>query len=264
MVPSALKRDILRICQALYAKDYVSAMDGNVSARLPGGHILATRTMVHKGFITEDDLVVVDLSGRKVSGRGDPTSEMSLHLAAYRNRPEIGAVVHAHPPTAVAFTIAGESLAQCVLPEVVLTLGEIHTVPYETTGTAALADAVGAVLKTYDAVMMDRHGAVCVGQDLLDAFGKLEKVEHTAMITHRARLLGNVKTLPETEIARLHALGAKYRTTDIPVPCQRCSGCPNPAPWQSRPAFQVGRLTASPLKYTAPPPPGGGGGNHGS
>ena len=252
MTPSGLKKDIVRICHALAAKDYVSAMDGNVSARLPDGNVLATRTMVHKAFITEDDLVVVDLEGKKVSGRGQPTSEMSLHLAAYKHRPEVMAVVHAHPPTAVAFTIAGESLAHCVLPEVVLTLGQIHTVPYETTGTHALSIAVGEILKTYDAVMMDRHGAVCVGVDLIDAFGKLEKVEHTAMITHRARQLGNVKSLPEEEVARLHALGAKYRTTDIPLPCQGCSGCSNPAPWQSRPAFKVGRLTASPLKNIHP------------
>lgn len=252
MVPRELKQQMVRICHLLHAKDYVSAMDGNVSARLPDGNILATRTMLHKGFATEDDLVIVDLGGRKVGGRGEPTSEMALHLAAYRRRPEVKAVVHAHPPTAIAFTIAGESLARCVLPEVVLTLGEIHTVPYATTGTQALADAVGEVLATWDAVMMDRHGAVCVGVDLIDAFGKLEKVEHTAMITQRARQLGNVKELPEAEIARLHSLGAKYRTTDVPVPCQGCSGCPNPAPWQAKPAFEVARMTAAPLRNQHP------------
>lgn len=247
-----LKRQIVKICHLLHQKDYVSAMDGNVSVRLPDGLILATRTMVHKGFVTEDDLVVVDMKGKKISGRGEPTSEMALHLAAYTRRPEIKAVVHAHPPMAVAFTIAGETLARCVLPEVVLTLGEIHTVPYATTGTRDLAESVGNVLATYDAVMMDRHGAVCVGLDLIDAFGKLEKVEHTAIITHAARQLGNVKELGHDEITRLHSLGAKYRTTDIPVPCQGCSGCPNPVPWQGLPDFTMGRITAKPIRNLHP------------
>ena len=249
MIPRALSDRLIRICHLLHEKDYVSAMDGNVSARLPNGRILTTRTMVHKGFATPEDLVVVDLDGKKVRGNGQPTSEIHMHLAAYRARPEINAVVHAHPPTAIAFTIAGETLAQCVLPEVVLTLGEIHTVPYVTTGTKALAEAVGAYLTTYDAVVLDRHGAVTVGLDLIDAFGKMEKVEHTAMITAAARQLGNVKHLPPQEIEKLHTLGKKYRTTDLPLPCQSCTGCPTPAPWERAPLFQVGRITERPLKH---------------
>ena len=110
-----------------------------------------------------------------------------MHLACYRARPDIKAVVHAHPPLSVAFTIADVSMARCVLPEVVLTLGVVPTLRYETTGTDALASRVGDAILNHDAILMDRHGAVCVGKGLLEAFCNLETMEHTALITKTAR-----------------------------------------------------------------------------
>jgi L-fuculose-phosphate aldolase len=241
-----LKRQIVRICHLLAEKDYVSAMDGNVSARLPDGTFLATPTMIHKGFVTEDDLVIIDDRGRKLQGPPgrQPTSELFMHLAAYKCRPDVQAVVHAHPPTAIAFTLAGETLARCVLPEVVLTLGKIPTAPYETTGTHALAHAIGELMATHDAVMMDRHGAICVGSDLIDAYGKLEKVEHTAMITWKARMLGRVRELECAEVEKLREMGRKYSSRGTPPPaCEGCGGCPTRTPWQEKPLFTVGRLS---------------------
>ena len=140
-------------------------------------------------------------------GEGDPTSEMAMHLACYDARPDIQAVVHAHPPISVAFTIAGVSMARCVLPEVVLTMGVIPTLDYRTTGTPDLASVVGQNIHDHDAVLMDRHGAVCVGRDLMEAFCRLETMEHTALITKTARDMGKVKELPPDEAVRLRAMG---------------------------------------------------------
>ncbi len=246
----------------------VAALDGNVSVRLEGDRVLCTRTMVNKGFVTEDDLVIIDMSGKKVSGSGEPTSEMAMHLAAYKTRRDVQAVVHAHPPTAVAFTIAGVSLARCVLPEVVMTLHAIPTVPYRTTGTYDLADGLVEPLKRFDVVMMDRHGAVCVGPDLMTAWFNMEKLEHAAEITLKAHTLGKVQELPEEEVVRLKKLGEKYGVPGIKEhlekaghgsgaasekklapQCVGCTGCNNPsehgigAPVNLR----IGRLTSRPM-----------------
>lgn len=249
-----LKKLLIRVCHLLAEKDYVSAMDGNVTARLPDGTFLSTPTMIHKAFITEEDLIIVDAQGQKLQGppTRHPTSELFMHLACYQARPEMNAVVHAHPPTAIAFTIAGESLAHCVLPEVVLTLGRIPTAPYQTTGTRELAGVVGNLARTHDAILMDRHGVIALGTDLIDAFGKLEKVEHTAMITHKARALGKVLELDCNEVDRLRQLGQKYSSNgQLPPICESCGGCPSRAPWQEAPAFRVGRLTTEGDKTTS-------------
>jgi len=225
-------------------------MDGNLSARLTDQLILCTRASCHKGLLTDDDLVIVDLNGAKVRGSGSPTSEVALHLACYRARPDVEAIIHAHPPTCIAHTVAGVSMAQCVLPEVVLTLGQIPTLDYERTGTDALAAKVGEAITSHDAVMMDRHGAVCVGRDLLTAFCNLETMEHTAKILLAARQLGAVQTLPTEEARALRTLGlARYGGPPdaLPPHCRGCSGCgrPTEAGLGAKAGFTVARLQAS-------------------
>jgi ribulose-5-phosphate 4-epimerase/fuculose-1-phosphate aldolase len=218
-------------------------MDGNLSVRLSSGHILCTKAGCHKGFLTDDDLVVIDENGRQLRGSGRPTSEMAMHMACYRARPDIRAVVHAHPPISIAFTIANVSMARCVLPEVVLTLGVVPTLEYETTGTDALASKVGDAILNHDAILMDRHGAVCVGKDLLEAFCRLETMEHTALITKTARDLGMVKELDPQEAIKLRSMGLKRYggppesvakvdepCADLPTVCTGCTGCSNPKP----------------------------------
>lgn len=244
--PHILRQHMIRICHLLAEKDYVSAMDGNVSARLSTNTFLATPTKVHKGFITEDELLVVDAHGKKLEGRPDkaPTSEIFMHLAIYARRPDVQAVVHAHPPTAIAMTLAGETLARCVLPEIVLTLGQIPTAEYYTTGSLELAERVGELMTTYDALLLDRHGAICAGSDLVDAFGKMEKVEHTAMITHRARMLGRVRELDCDEVSRLRRIGIKYSSKgQVPPICEGCEACSSHTPWAEQPFFPVGRVS---------------------
>ena len=225
-------------------------MDGNLSARLTDQLILCTRAGCHKGLLVDDDLVVIDISGNRVRGIGPPTSEMALHLACYRSRPDVEAIVHAHPPTAIAHTVAGVSMAQCVLPEVVLTLGSIPTLPYERTGTDTLAAQVGEAMIEHDAVMMDRHGAVCVGKDLLTAFCNLETLEHTAKILLAARQLGEVQQLDSAEAASLRKMGLqRYGGPPAvqPAHCAKCSGCgrPSQSGLGNRAGFTVARLSAA-------------------
>jgi len=165
-----LRRQILQFSHLCYHQGLLVGLDGNLSARIADDLILCTQAGCHKGLLTDDQLVVIGLDGQKVRGRGRPTSEMAMHLACYRARPDVEAIVHAHPPTAVAFTVAGVSLARCALPEVVLTLGTVPTLDYRTTGTDALATLVGDAIELHDAVLLDHHGAVCVGTSVLDAF----------------------------------------------------------------------------------------------
>lgn len=238
-----LRQEIIKFSHLCYERHLLVAMDGNLSVMLPSGEILATKAGCHKGFLTDDDLVVVDRKGRKLRGSGSPTSEMGMHLACYDERPDVRAVVHTHPPISIAFTIAGVSMARCVLPEVVLTLGTVPTVTYATTGTTDLANLVRQSIREHDAILMDRHGAVCVGRSLLEAFCRLETMEHTALITKTARDLGGVRELPPEEAERLRSLGLKryggpptavakadQPGADLPPACLSCTGCNHPKP----------------------------------
>jgi L-fuculose-phosphate aldolase len=205
----ALRKTLIRLSHLLYERNYLVAMDGNVSARLPDGNVLCSRAGCHKGFLEDRDLVVVDMKGRLVHGAGSPTSEIFMHLACYEERRDVHSVLHAHPPHAIAFTLADHSLERLVLPEVVLTIGTVPTIPYATTGTHDLANSLRPYVRERDVVMMDRHGAVALGRDPTDAFCKLETLEHTARIIVLARALGGVKELPADESIRLRSMGLR-------------------------------------------------------
>lgn len=203
-----LRREMIRICRYLARQNLVTATDGNLSAR-QGDRILVTPSGVNKLWLRAEELLWVDLQGRSLSGTGEPTSEILLHLEAYRVRPDIKAVIHAHPPLATALTLAGISLLEPYLPEVVLTLGGIPTAPYATTGTPALAAAVRDLLPYYDAILLEQHGALTLGQDLKDAYNKMAKVEQAALTVLAAHLLGQARTLPAEEATRLLHLGIR-------------------------------------------------------
>lgn len=258
-----LRQQIIKFSHLTYERHLLVAMDGNLSTLLPSGDVLCTKAGCHKGFLTDDDLVVVDRSGRKVRGNGKPTSEMSMHLACYDERPDVRAVVHTHPPISIAFSIAGVSMARCVLPEVVLTLGTVPTVEYATTGTTTLADRIRPYIRHHDAILMDRHGAVCVGTDLMEAFCRLETMEHTALITKTARDLGFVRELPPDEAVKLRSMGLKRYGgppsavaradepgADLPDACLSCSGCSNPDPSGIAPRsdMRMARVASKPLQ----------------
>ncbi|MFK7927966.1 MAG: class II aldolase/adducin family protein [Myxococcota bacterium] len=206
---TALRRTMVDLCHRLHAQGLLVALDGNLSARLPSGHILCTKAGTHKAFVQDTDLVVTDAEGQWLRGLGKPTSELALHLACYKSRPDINAIIHAHPPSAIACTLAGVDLDRPLLPEVVLTLGTVPTVPYATTGSKALALATAAVAVHRDGILLDKHGAVALGTTLIDAFCHLETIEQLARITLDASALGPVPSLPHSEAVRLRSAGLK-------------------------------------------------------
>ncbi len=205
----ALREQLVRVCRQLYAKELIVATDGNVSARLGRDHFLTTPSGVCKGDLEPDMLVVVDAEGQRVRGALKPSSEFGMHLAIYRVRPDISAVVHAHPPTATAFSVAGVSLEPPILTEVVLTVGSIPTTPYATPGTPDVGEAVRAVAATHDAFILDHHGAVTVGRSLAEAFHRMETVEQTAKVHLMAHQLGGIRPLSGTQVEALEEIRRK-------------------------------------------------------
>jgi len=218
---AALAQQICDVMRMMYEHEFVVANDGNVSCRLPNGNILVTASGVLKGYMTPDQVIECDATGRALDGRR-VTTEVKMHVAAYQARPDIRAVVHGHPIFAVAFSLAGISLAECVIPEIIVTMGTIPTAPYATPSTYDLPESLVAFLARGDAVIMERHGVVCVGSDLIDAYKKLEMVEHTAKITHAARTLGVVRPLPPPDVK---ALLDTRKSLGIYTRNNLCEGC---------------------------------------
>ena len=199
----ALRRDIVRVCRRLYERGLIVAGEGNVSARLEDGSIIVTPSGVPKIDVGDDDLVVVDRTGKRVAGSGRPSSELGMHLRIYQLRHDVGAVVHAHPPVATAFAVAGEDLMTPVLPEILVQIGGVPLVPYATPGSPALADAIEPFLPLHDAFLMANHGATSYGSTLSVAHQRMESLEHAARIVSHARALGHVSTLTGAERDRL-------------------------------------------------------------
>jgi L-fuculose-phosphate aldolase len=221
-----LRADIVEIGRRLWVRGYTASNDGNISARLDGGRLLMTPASVCKGFMTPEMLVVTDLEGRVLSaapGR-KPSSEMLMHLVAYRHRPDVGAVVHAHPPTATGFAVAGIALDRAVLAEVVTTLGSIPLADYGTPSTQELASTVEPFVKAHDALLLANHGALALGKDVFAAYYKMETIEHFAGISLVARLLGREHLLSRDEVERLQGLRGTYGIA-APAPI-----CPDPPP----------------------------------
>ena len=207
MAEHELRQEMVRIGRLMWERGYVAATDGNLSARLGNERLLVTATGHSKGSLSVDDLVILDLDGEPVAsyrGRGQrPSSEILMHLEVYRQRPDVGAIVHAHPPVATAFSIAGVSLARCVLPEVVITLGSIPTAEYATPGTTDVSLSIREAIRDHDALILAHHGSLTVGETLWEAYLRLEKVEHTAQITLVAHQLGQVHTLSPQAVEQL-------------------------------------------------------------
>lgn len=201
-----LREEICTIGHRLYYRNYIVGTDGNLSVRLPGDILIFTPSGVCKGELHPDRLLKTDLHGKKISGEGKPSSEIQLHLVAYRQRPDIRAVVHAHPPLAVALTVAGESLEKVLVPEVVTHLHHIPTAPYATPGSKDLAESISPFIVQCDAVLLERHGIVTVGNDLKEAYYKLECAEYAAKITWLARQLGPLSPLDAMEVSKLQEM----------------------------------------------------------
>ena len=204
------REDIVQIGKLVFQKGWVAANDGNISLRMDAERILATPTGVSKGMIGVDDLIVVDNQGNKVSGRLERTSEIAMHLKIYEMRPDIRAVVHAHPPVATGFATAGKPLNLGLLPEVVISLGCVPIADYGLPGTAALTEPMLPLIPKYDALLMANHGAVCYGEDVFKAYFRMETMEHFARIQLVAELLGGPKVLPREEVDKLLDSRTRY------------------------------------------------------
>src|SRR3954464_9970397 len=205
-----LRADNVEVGRRLYARGYTASNDGNISVRLDGDRLLRPPTNVCKGFMNEQMMVVTGLDGKKISGERNPSSEMQMHLEVYRQRADIHAVVHAHPPVATAFAVAGIPLDRAVLAGVVTTLGSVPIAEYATPSTAELPEAVRKYVKSHDGMLLANHGALTVGTDLYSAYYKMETIEHFAHISLVARMLGRENLISRDEVMRLQELRGTY------------------------------------------------------
>lgn len=201
--PDRIRTEIVRCCRSLWEAGLIAGADGNVSVRLAADRVLVTPRALLKYELRPEDLVEVDLEGNPRSGYRQPTTELDLHLRAYRQRTECGAVVHAHPPSATAFAVAGEGLPGDVLSEIALLMGDVPCVPYAMSGTAALGDAAEPFLKRHVALLLANHGALTWGEDLTQARIRMESLEHAARILLAARVLGRVSRLTREQTEAL-------------------------------------------------------------
>lgn len=201
-----LRREITYAGRRLWQNGLVAHTDGNISARLDNEWILITPSGVNKGALKPHQILKVHLREGIVDGNGKPSVETPLHLEIYRTRPDVNAVVHAHPPYATAFAAAGIALTEPVFPEMIVRFGEITLVPYATPGTERLAKLVAEALVDHDAALLQNHGAITVGRTIEEACGLMEALEWTAKGLWLAKALGNVVQLTPSEIARLFTM----------------------------------------------------------
>lgn len=210
-----IKQDIVEIGRRIWLRGYVASNDGNISVRLGVDEFLCTPTGVSKGFMTPEMIIKVNGLGELISGYLKPSSEIKMHLGVYRDRPDVNAVVHAHPPISTAFAVAGLSLSKVTLPEVIISLGTVPLADYGTPSTEEIPQAIAKYLQDYDAFLLENHGALTLGSDVYNAYYKMETMEHFAVISLAARQLGGEKELSEERVARLleirEKLGVKGR-----------------------------------------------------
>jgi L-fuculose-phosphate aldolase len=243
------RAELADVAARLHARGWVANHDGNVTLRLSDGRYLATPTATSKAAVRADSLLVVDEAGERVSGRGRPFSEIGLHLAVYRERPDVHAVVHAHPPTATGFAVAGVPLPEAMIAEAVVSLGKsVPTVPVAAPGDAA-AQALKPFAREHDAVLLGGHGALTWGVDLEQAFLRMELVEHLAKIALAARLLGGARSLPQAILPSLLEARAK---AGLGLAARAPSASAETAP-RIEPAERAERRT---VVACAPAPPG--------
>src|SRR3954464_1179810 len=228
-----LRADIVEVGRRLYARGYTASNDGNISVRLDGDRLLMTPKSVCKGFMSPEMMCITDLEGKKLAGDRDPSSEMQMHLEVYRQRPDARAVVHAHPPTATGFAVAGIPLDRAVLAEVVTTLGSIPIAEYGTPSTPELPEAVRKYIKAHDGLLLANHGALTVAGDVFAAYYKMETIEHFARISLVARQLGREHLLSRDEVTRLQGLRGNYGITS---PAPICADGSTPPPSDQEPA----------------------------
>ncbi|MEP7284924.1 MAG: class II aldolase/adducin family protein [Chloroflexota bacterium] len=231
---ASLRTLICHIGRLMHQLRYIDGVAGNISARLDSQRILATPSELSKGFLQPDQLIVLDMEGKKTGSAADstrnlrPAAELLMHLECYRQRPDVQGVIDAHPPIATALTIAGVSMRTCVIPEAVIVLGIIPTAAYSTPASVENVDAVRTLIAQHDAIMLAYRGSVTVGLDVWQAYLKLETLEHTAAILHHAAQLGPIVPLSPEQVASLLVIRRQlgyWRPGDEDRFCETCGTC---------------------------------------
>ncbi|MBX3442046.1 MAG: class II aldolase/adducin family protein [Planctomyces sp.] len=225
-----LKEQICEIGRRVYDKGFAAANDGNISIRVGENEVLCSPTMICKGFMTPDDICAVDLDGNQIAGKRKRTSEILLHLAIMRHRPDVKAVVHCHPPHATAFAVAREPIPQCVLPEIEVFMGEVPLAPYETPGGNAFAETVVPFLKSTNTIILANHGTVSFGKDLEEAYWKTEILDaYCRILILTKQLGGSLNYLSEQKSRELLDLKKKLGFDDPRFHDENCDLCGNSA-----------------------------------
>ena len=225
MSPYEIKKEICEIGRRIYNDGFVAANDGNISVKVNDNEFYCTPTGVSKGFMTPDMIIRIDGTGKKIEGKLNPSSEIKMHLRVYRERPDVNAVVHAHPPIATAFTVAGVNLDQYILPEAILTIGAVPTCDYGTPSTEEIPDSLIPYVQNHDAFLLKNHGALTVGNTLTKAFFTMEEVEFNAKICMAAKQLnnGNIDEIPCEQLEKLMELRKKFNLPGRHPGCKKCA-----------------------------------------
>ena len=222
-----VKQEICAIGDRLYKKGYAAANDGNISYRVSENEVVCTPTLISKGFMKPDDLCVVDMEGKQISGRRKRTSEILLHLAIMKERPEVKSVVHCHPPHATAFGIAREPIPQCVLPEVEIFLGEVPIAKYDIPGSQDFADTILPFVNKANVIILANHGTVSWGETPEQAYWWTEVLDSYCRMLMLARGLGNVNYFTEPEAQALLDLKKQWGYKDPRSETANCDICAN-------------------------------------
>ena len=210
-----IKKEMCEIGKRVYDRGMVAANDGNFSVKINDNEFLCTPTGVSKGFMTPDYICKVDSEGNILEANGNfkPSSEMKMHLRVYRERPDVNAVVHAHPLYATTFAIAGISLTKPIMPEAIITLGYVPIAEYGTPSTDEIPDSISKFLPHHDAVLLANHGALTFADTLLSAYHKMESVEFYARLLYQSQMLGGAKELSTAQVKVLYGLRSQYGMT---------------------------------------------------
>ena len=241
-----VKQDIVEVGRRIYNLGFVASNDGNITVRINDNEVLTTPTGVSKGFMTPDMIIKVNMKGEVISGKLKPSSELKMHLDVYNNRPDVRSVVHAHPPTATGFAVAGIPLDRFVLPEIIISLGSIPIARYGTPSTDEIPLAVREYLQDHDAFLLANHGALTVGTDAFNAFYKMESMELFAKISFTARTLGRERELDSQQVTKLMEVREKLGVKGKDPNCLNCnvSTCNSNSP-QSAGETQAGACEGS-------------------
>lgn len=222
-----LKEQMCEIGRRLYAKGFAAANDGNLTIRVNEREVLCTPTMVSKGFLKPEDICKVDMEGKQLAGTKKRTSEVLLHLAVYKHRPDIHGVVHCHPPYATAFAVAHEPIPKCILPEVEVFLGEVPIAEYSTPGTQQFAETIVPYVKDCNTILLANHGTVTFGPDLEKAYFNSEIIDAYCKILLLAKQLGRINYFTEKETGELLAIKKRLGYDDPRFRMEDCDLCGN-------------------------------------